>query len=103
VAYSPLGTGAQRESEPVLLQDPAVVDTAASTQRTPAQIVLNWNLRRGVGVIPKASNPAHLKANFDVDFDIGDESATLLSNLKTSHRFIRQWEWGPFKAVPLWD
>ncbi len=60
MAYSPVGQGGR------LLKHPAL---AAVTRRqgqgiTPAQVALAWALRQpGMMVIPKASDPAHVRAN----------------------------------------
>lgn len=51
--------------------DPRLLAIAAKHQKTPAQIILRWNLQLGVSTIPKSSNPERLKENFDVfDFTL---------------------------------
>ncbi|WP_222911144.1 aldo/keto reductase [Pseudomonas sp. DNDY-54] len=58
MAYCPLGQGGS------LLRDPAVVEVARRHGAQPAQVALAWSLRQpGVLVIPKSSNPTHLRAN----------------------------------------
>jgi diketogulonate reductase-like aldo/keto reductase len=62
MAYSPIEHAAVEQKK--LLGDPVVRGIAARHGATPAQIVLAWLLRRdGVIVIPKASNPAHVREN----------------------------------------
>ena len=34
-----------------------------------AQVVLKWNVQRGVAVIPRSQNPKNIKANFEGMFD----------------------------------
>ena len=46
-----------------LLNDELIVQLAEKHQKTPVQIVLNWNLSRGVVVIPKASGKEHQEEN----------------------------------------
>lgn len=60
VGYSPLG-----HSKNDLLEHPVVVKIAEELKKTPAQVLLRWNVQRGVGVIPKASSKEHLFENLD--------------------------------------
>lgn len=60
VGYSPLGHSTQD-----LLTHPEVVAVAAEAGKTPAQVLLKWNVQRGVAVIPKASSEGHLRENLE--------------------------------------
>ena len=58
MAYSPVGQGGQ------ILKNLALVETARRHGVTPAQAALAWVLRQpGVIAIPKAGDPAHVRAN----------------------------------------
>ena len=58
MAYSPVGQGGR------LLRHPALASVARRHSASPAQIAIAWGLRhRHVISIPKASNPAHVRAN----------------------------------------
>lgn len=57
-AYSPIGQGADLESE-------VVTRLAEAHDATPAQVVLGWHLAQGRIVIPKSVNPDRLRENFD--------------------------------------
>jgi diketogulonate reductase-like aldo/keto reductase len=62
MAYSPIEHAAVEQKK--LLGNPVVRGIAARHGATPAQIVLAWLLQRDcVIVIPKASNPAHIREN----------------------------------------
>jgi diketogulonate reductase-like aldo/keto reductase len=64
LAYAPLAKGAMG---PGLLQDPAVAKVAAAHGVTPAQAVLKWGLQRAGGVVlPRSTNPAHMRDNLAV-------------------------------------
>ncbi|MFE3025123.1 aldo/keto reductase [Nocardia tengchongensis] len=58
-AWSPLGRGAD-------LKDPAVVEVAGETGRSPAQVIIRWHLQLGNLVIPKSVTPSRIRENFDV-------------------------------------
>lgn len=66
-AYSPLTRG-QR------LQHPVVLEIAAAVQRSPAQVLLRWNVQHGAIVLPKSVTAARIVENaalFDFELDAG--------------------------------
>jgi 2,5-diketo-D-gluconate reductase A len=71
-AYSPL-TRAQR------LDDEALAEIAARHGKSPAQVLIRWNLQNGTVPIPKANQVRHLEENLSVfDFVLtGEDMATL--------------------------
>lgn len=75
MAYSPL-TRANR------LDDDRLVDIADEYLKTPAQLLLRWNLQHGVVPIPKANVREHLQENLDIfGFEISDDDMDELNNL----------------------
>ncbi len=68
VAYSSLG---QSKGKDILFRHPTIVDIAASTGRSPAQILLRYATQQGISVIPKGSSREHLFENISsLDFDL---------------------------------
>ncbi|WP_344294797.1 aldo/keto reductase [Agromyces neolithicus] len=49
-----------------LLQEPVIVELAAAHGVTPAQVVLRWHVDLGAVPIPKSSDAARRRSNFDV-------------------------------------
>jgi len=75
-AWYPLGgRGHQKE----LLSDPVLSEIAAKHNKSVAQVILRWDLQRGVVIIPGSSNPDHIKENISIfDFSLtGDEMAQI--------------------------
>ena len=74
VAYSPIGQGGE------LLQNAEIVRIAKAHGKTPAQIVLRWEIEQdGVAAIPRTSNPERLPENIDIfDFELTEEDRYLL-------------------------
>lgn len=82
-AYSPLG-GEGR----LLVDDPRLVGMREYYKRTPAQIILRWNLQRGIVVIPKSVHEERIRENaglFDFDLSQGD-LATISDMNANDHR-----------------
>jgi diketogulonate reductase-like aldo/keto reductase len=59
-SYSTLGTQHRGDKNPVLTH-PVIVSIAKAHKVSPAVVVLSWALELGVGVIPRSSNPKHIK------------------------------------------
>jgi diketogulonate reductase-like aldo/keto reductase len=50
--------------------------------KTVAQVILRWNLQRGVTVIPKSVKQVRIEENFDIwDFTLSDEEMEKISSL----------------------
>jgi 2,5-diketo-D-gluconate reductase A len=74
-AYSPL-TRTRR------LDDETLGEIASNHGKSPAQVLIRWNLAHGAVPLPKASRREHLKQNIDVfDFDLSDEEVATLDGL----------------------
>ncbi len=77
--YSPFG-GRGHTSE--LFSDAVISSIADAHGVTPAQVVLRWNLQRGVVVNPGSSDPAHIRENLDIfDFSLTDEEMQQIATL----------------------
>ncbi|MBO4311631.1 MAG: aldo/keto reductase [Desulfovibrionaceae bacterium] len=60
---------------------------AAAHGVTAAQVILRWNLQRGVTVIPGSGNPDHIKENLDIfDFKLSDEEMKAISRLDRNEK-----------------
>ncbi len=74
-AYSPLTRG-QR------LDDPTLQGIGVRHGKTPAQVLLRWNIQLGTPPLPKASDGEHILDNFSVfDFELSHEEMDVLNGL----------------------
>jgi len=74
-SWSPLGRGD-------VLASPEITDIAAALGRTPAQVVLRWQLQLGAVPLPKASGAARQAENLAVfDFELDDAQVAAISAL----------------------
>ena len=57
-------------------------------EKSIAQIVLRWDLQKGVVTIPKSVNKERIEANADLfDFELSSEDVALLDAMDRGHRF----------------
>lgn len=72
----------------VLFADEVIAGIAKARNRTPAQVILRWNLQKGVVVIPGSSNPAHIRENLDIfDFELNDEEMKQINALDRNEKY----------------
>jgi diketogulonate reductase-like aldo/keto reductase len=90
-AWSPIGGitfypgwGEARKS---VLDDPVIGAIAAEHGRTPAQVMLRWQLQHGRSAIPKSTNAGRIAENFQVfDFELTADQMTGIDGLDTGVR-----------------
>lgn len=67
---------------------PILQDLAAKYGKTPAQIVLRWDLQLGVVTIPKSVRKERILENADIfDFELSEEDMRAIDTLNKDHRF----------------
>ncbi|HKM44176.1 MAG TPA: aldo/keto reductase [Dysgonamonadaceae bacterium] len=70
-----------------LLDEQILKDLAEKYSKTPAQIILRWNIERGLIVIPKSSNPGRQKENINLfDFSLTAEDIEKVNSLNKDLR-----------------
>jgi diketogulonate reductase-like aldo/keto reductase len=76
-AWAPLGGGRYNAFENHMLKD-----IAAAHGKTVAQIILRWNVQRGVIVIPKSTHKVRIEENFAIwDFVLTEKQMQQISSL----------------------
>lgn len=66
----------------VALDDPVIDAIAVKHGKSAAQVMLRWGIQRDNVVIPKSSDPEHIKENIDIfDFTLDDEDMNKLNSL----------------------
>jgi diketogulonate reductase-like aldo/keto reductase len=70
-----------------VLSDPEIQNVAAKYGKSPAQVVLRWEIQKGVVPIPKSSSAEHIRANLDVfDWELDDEDVARIDEIDTRKR-----------------
>ncbi len=82
--WYPLG-GRGHTSE--LLNDGTISSIAKAYGVSSAQVILRWDLQRGIVVIPGSSNPDHIKENLDLfGFELSDEEMARINALDRNEK-----------------
>lgn len=70
-----------------LLQEQSLKKIGEKYSKTAAQVVLRWNIERGLIVIPKSSNPKRQAENLDVfDFELTTEDIQVIDSMNKDLR-----------------
>lgn len=71
-----------------LLNDNTIVEIANNHNVTSAQVILRWNLQKGVVVIPGSSNPDHIKENTEIyHFELTNEEMEKMNSLNRNEKY----------------
>ncbi|MCD8352382.1 MAG: aldo/keto reductase [Planctomycetaceae bacterium] len=81
-AWSPLGGQGGN-----VLKDKTIAELGKKYGKTPAQVVIRWDLQNGIVTIPKSVHQARIKENSEVfDFEISAEDMKRIDALNTDTR-----------------
>lgn len=81
-SWSPFGEGKIN-----IFSDPAVINIAKKYNKKESQIILRYLIQKNIVVIPRSTNPEHIKENFNVfDFKLDDEDMNTLESLDKKKR-----------------
>ena len=81
-AYSPLGGNGAGT-----LENEVIIALADKYGKTPAQIVLRWELQRGIIVLPKSTHQERIISNFDVfDFELSEGDMNAINELNKNEK-----------------
>ena len=69
------------------MEDERIQKISTRYEKSPAQILLRWNIQQGIVPIPKTKNLSRLQENISVfDFQIEPEDMEKLNSMNENHR-----------------
>lgn len=70
-----------------MLNNPVLQEIAAAHGKSVAQVILRWNLQKGVCVIPGSGNPDHIRENISIfDFSLTAQEMESISTLNKNKK-----------------
>lgn len=70
-----------------MLNNPVLREIALAHGKSVAQVILRWNLQKGVAVIPGSSNPEHIRENISIfDFVLSDNDMKKIAALNRDEK-----------------
>ncbi|MBO9129793.1 aldo/keto reductase [Bacillus sp. 165] len=80
-AWSPLMRGGE------IFQHPIIQQLSKKYEKTPAQVILRWDIQSGIVTIPKSVTPSRIKENSDIfDFTISQEDMQKIDSVNENKR-----------------
>lgn len=84
-AWGPLGQAAKG-----IFSNPVLTKIAEAHHKTVGQIMLAWNIQRGVVVIPKSVHADRIKENIDVfDVELSDDEMKQIASLDQNNSYFK--------------
>jgi len=112
-AWAPLGSADRPDSTkklgaPVLLDNPVINSIAKDRGCSAAQILIAWQVNRGISTIPKSVTPARLRENIAAaDIVLSQADMARIAALDQGYRLIDGLFWtmegSPWTLQNLWD
>ncbi len=70
-----------------VFDDPVVQELAEAYDKTPAQIVIRWQVQQGIATIPRSTTPAHIESNLAVtDWELREEDIARIDAINRRER-----------------
>lgn len=93
-AFSPLGSPSyiqlamDRGLGEGVLKEPIVLEIASRVSKSPAQVIIRWNIQRGNSVVAKSNNIDRIAENTDVfNFSLSNDDMEKIDSLNKNMRF----------------
>lgn len=83
-AWYPLGHGDKK-----LLDEPVFAELANKYGKTPAQVILRWQIQERNAIFPKSLNPEHMKQNMEIfDFELTEDEMERIDALPQKPYYV---------------
>ena len=86
---APQAWGPLAEGKHGIFTDPVLTEIGKKYDKSAAQVVLRWNVQRGVSIIPKSVHVDRMEQNLDIwDFSLTDEEMATIAKKDLGHSEI---------------
>lgn len=78
-----------KPEDAIILEDPQIVKMAKKYHKTPAQVLIKYQIQRGHMVIPKSIHKQRLAENLDIlDFELAPKDIDLITSFDRNGRTV---------------
>ncbi|MBQ9045538.1 MAG: aldo/keto reductase [Oscillospiraceae bacterium] len=100
----PMAWGPLAEGKHGIFTDPELTAIGEKYGKSAAQVVLRWNVQRGVVIIPKSVKPERMAQNMDIwDFALSEEDMAVIAKKDLGHsEIVDHGDPGFVKALHSW-
>lgn len=75
------------DGEPLLTEEPIILDIAKKHKKTASQVLLRYQVQRGIIVIPKTVTNSRIIENFNIfDFELSREEMKAIDGMDCNRR-----------------
>lgn len=86
---TPIAWGPLSEGQRNIFHLPLIENIGKKYNKTSAQVILRWEIQKGISVIPKTVQKSHLHENIDIwDFVLSEEDISKIETLNIGHSEI---------------
>jgi len=72
-----------------IFENETIQELSDNYEKTPAQIILNWEVQKGVTVIPRSTSKNHLRENLQIfDWQLAPEDVEKVDSIPTQKRLV---------------
>ena len=87
-AWAPLGHAMTN-----IFKEELIVKLSEKYKKSPVQIILRWDIQRGIITIPKSEKPERIKENFEIfDFELTEDEVKQINELDGKQKRIQEKE-----------
>lgn len=75
------------KGEPLLVEEPIILDIAKKHGKTAGQVLLRYQVQRGIIAIPKTVTSSRILENFSIfDFELNDKEMNRINGMDANRR-----------------
>lgn len=76
-----------------IFKEELIVKLSEKYKKSPVQIILRWDIQRGIITIPKSEKPERIKENFEIfDFELTEDEVKQINELDGKQKRIQEKE-----------
>ena len=76
-----------------IFKEELIIKLSEKYKKSPVQIILRWDIQRGIITIPKSEKPERIKENFEIfDFELTEDEVKQINELDGKQKRIQEKE-----------